>query len=622
MSKPWSNLASVVYARTYSRRDHGRSERWTETYERFIAGNVRGHNVSEQEIERLRYYAGERKAGPAGRGMWFSGAPSHERIGGAALCNCWGLVCDDWQNYVIAQDLLMLGGGVGMSVERQFVDKLPRIKKGVTIVHQATRDADFIVPDSREGWNELLRRVLEAFFVTGRGFTWSTVVLRGSGEPIRGFGGTASGPPPLIRFVDKLTALLVFREGRAVRPIDAADILCLIAEMVVAGNVRRSALIIMGDAWDKEFLKAKRWDLGIIPSQRSAANFSVIADDVDDLHPLFWETYQHGEAFGIVNRTNIQRYGRMGEKKKDTAVILNPCGEACLENGEPCNLQEISLPNLTGVDEFLEASRLMHRWGKRVTMERYHHEMTQEVVTRNRRVGTGLTGCLEAPDLFRADVLDRGYAVIQAENLAYSQEKGINPSIRTTLIKPSGTRSKVDDVHGEGIHAGWARYSIQRIRFASGDALVAKLRAAGHPMEPVQRLDGTLDHGTQVVDFYRHAPPGLPTVDEGFDTWQQLDALMLAQKHWADQAVSVTVYYRREEIPQIQAWLRLNLSKLKAISFLSWSEHGFKQAPKEAISKEQYEALSAKIVPIEIDEDAGGAMLDGLECQGGVCPVR
>jgi ribonucleotide reductase alpha subunit len=509
-----------------------------------------------------------------------------------------------------------------MSVEHRFVSKLPRVRKGVEIVHRATKDANFIIPDSREGWCELTRRVLESFFETGKGFTYSTVCVRGAGEPIVGFGGTASGPQPLVSFVEKLASILRAREGRNIRPIDASDMLCSIAEMVVAGNVRRSALIILGDPWDKEYLKAKRWDLGAIPTQRSNANFSVVIDDVDDLHPLFWQTYEQGEPFGLVNRSNIQRFARMGERKKDTAMGVNPCAEATLEAHEPCNLQEIPLPNLASVEEFEEVARLMHRYGKRVTMAHYHHPEIQEVIDRNRRVGTGITGCLEAPQFFNPAVLDRVYAAIQQENVSYSKEKGINESIRTTVIKPSGTMSKVFDVRGEGVHCGFSRYMIQRVRFAATDPLIPKLRAAGHHIEPSIRFDGTLDHGTLVCDFYLETPASLPCADEGFDTWQQLDTLLMAQKHWADQAVSVTVYYRKEEIAQIKAWLALHLKKLKTISFLCHNDHGFKQAPKEAITAEQYEQLSSKVKPIDVNDVGDGQDLDSLECAGGACPIK
>lgn len=622
MNKQWSNLASVVYRRTYARKDNGTLENWNQTVERVIAGNVRGKNVPEQEVQELLRLAKERKAGPAGRGYWFSGAPSHAQIGGAALNNCWFFTSEDWENFVIAQDLLMLGGGVGLSVEHQFTSRLPKVRKDVLIVHKPTKDADFIVPDSREGWCELTRRCLESFFVTGRSFTYSTVCVRGYGEKIVGFGGVASGPLPMISFIENLSNILIPRAGKHVRPMDAADIITAIGEMVVAGNVRRSAIIILGDGWDKEYLKAKRWDLGDIPTHRACANYSVICDDTEDLHPLFWKTYEQGEPFGIVNRKNMQKYGRMGELKADSAIGVNPCAEATLESGEPCNLTEMALPNIEGEDEFIAASRLMQRYAKRVTLEHYHHKVSSDVIKRNRRTGNGITGCL-ASTLFTPATLDRAYAAIQDEDEKYSRELGISKSKRTTVVKPSGTMSKVLDCMGyEGIHAAYSRFFIQRVRFAANDALVPKLRAAGHFIEPSKKFGGGIDPQTLVADFYIATPSDRPVADEDWDTWKQLDVLKMAQKHWADQAVSVTVYYRREDIPQLKTWLSGNLQHLKSISFLCHSDHGFLQAPKEAITEAQYSKLSDKIKPIDVDAIGEGAMLEGVECEGGVCPVR
>jgi hypothetical protein len=620
--KEFSNLAAIVTRRTYSRKDSGTLENWPQIIERSVMGNVRGHNVPEQEIKDLLRLGNERKGISAGRGLWFSGSPVHEFLGGVALCNCWYLNSMYWENFVRAQDLLMLGGGVGMSVEHRFTSKLPKVRKDVSIISKPTKDADFIIPDSREGWCRLTYRILKSYFVTGKSFSYSTYCLRGSGEPIKGFGGLASGPMPLIQFATNLSTILNARAGNHIRPIDAADIITCTGEMVISGNVRRSAIIILGDCWDKEYLKAKRWDLGLLPSYRACANYSVVCDDYEDLHPLYWKTFEQGEAFGIVNRKAIQKFGRMGELKKDTAEGVNPCGEATLEPNEPCNLQEIALPNLESQEEFFLAARLMHRYGKRVTLERYHHEEIQEVINRNRRIGTGITGCLASP-LFVPDVLDRAFEIIQKENIAYSKELGIPESIRTTVIKPSGTVSKVLDMEGyEGIHAAYSRYIIQRVRFAANDSLIPLLRSAGHYMEPVKKLDGTLDHGTLVVDFYVQAPKGCPVADEDWDTWKQLDTYKLAQKHWSDQSVSVSVYYKKDEIGKIKDWVRDNLKEIKSISFLCHNDHGFVQAPKEKITQEEYERLSEKIKPVDVDRiEAGKEILD-LECEGGICPVK
>ena len=618
--KEWSNLAKVVYKRTYARHDKGPLENWEDTVKRIIDGNTKIIQVSQKEKDRLFYYISNRKAMPAGRGLWFSGSPAHDTLHGAGLVNCWAFTGDDWKNLVMAQDLLMLGGGVGLSIEHKYVSKLPKVKRNVKIEHLNTKDADFIVPDSRQGWCRLTNKILTSFFESGESFTFSTICVRGAGEEIKGFGGKSSGPRPLVDFASKICSILANREGTHLRTIDLMDLLCSIGELVVSGNVRRSALLILGDPWDKDYLKSKRWDLGVIPTQRAMANLSVNCSDIDDLHPLFWKTYEHGEPFGIVNIKNIQKYARMGELKKDTAQCVNPCSEATLEDGEPCNLTEIFLPNLDSEDEFLEAAKLMHRWSKRVTCEEYHHPKNDEVIKRNRRVGTGITGCLQS-ELFKPEILDRAYSAIQDENKKYSKELGIPESIRTTVIKPSGTVSLLGDCT-PGIHPSFSKYYIRRVRFSSNDNLVPLLKNAGHKIEPVQRFDGTIDNNTLVVDFYCETPEGTPVANENWDTWKQLEILKMAQKHWADQAVSVTVYYKREDIPKLKLWLEENLKEIKTISFLCHNDHGFKQAPIEALTKEEFETLSKNIKPLNVETINNGFELDSLECASGACPIK
>lgn len=628
----WSNLAKIIYKRTYSRKnEEGTSESWNQTVERAIRGNINivdSQYIEDDEPNQLEYLLSNRKAGPAGRGWWFSGAPAQNRIGGKALCNCWFLQADDPFNYVRAQDLLMLGGGVGLSVEHRFVTKMPHVIPGVKIVHQDTKDADFIVPDSREGWNALLSNIIESYFISGKSFSYSTILVRGKDEPIRGFGGSSSGPGPLNNCINNLTNIISNRSGRHLRPVDAADILCAIADMVVAGNVRRSALIILGDPWDKEFLRCKRFDLGNVPSYRARANFSVVTDDVDDLHPSFWKTYEHGEPFGIVNRRTIQRFGRLGEERLDTATGLNPCAEATLEDAEPCNLQEIWLPRIKDLEELKLASRLMHRWGKRVTCISYNDKKIQEVVERNRRVGTGITGCLQS-NLFDPNSLNCAYKIIEQENKEYSKMLGIRKSIRTTVVKPSGTLSLVGDVT-PGIHPSYSKFYIRRVRFNSTDTLLPLLREAGHHIEPEKRFDGSLNHDTQVVSFPVETPDGVPCADSGWSLEDQLNTLLFAQKYWSDQAVSCTIYYSKNDIPFIKGWLSKHIKDIKSISFLLHSDHGFEQAPLEAVDEKMYNRISNKITPlVNLDREeisgygiSSDEISDQLECEGGVCPVK
>lgn len=624
----WDNLSKIVYKRTYARNilDSNnnviRKENWYDTVLRVVYGNVKNfrHLVSDQEIYDLIHYISLLKSTPAGRSLWFSGTDSHDRLQGAGLVNCWFFAIDTIEVIPYLTDLLMLGGGVGFSVEKEFVSKLPKVKSNVIIKHINSKDADFIVPDKREGWVELIRRVLESYFITGKGFTYSTICIRGKGEIIKGFGGTSSGALPLIKSVENISKILNHIEGKKPRPIDMVDVICSIAEMVVAGNVRRSSLLALGDAWDKEFLTAKRWDLYTIPSYRAMANFSVVASEYDDLHPLFWKTYEQGEPFGIVNRENIQKYGRIGELKKDNAIGVNPCAEITLENGEPCNLVEHFLPRYNDIKDLEKGVRLLHRFAKRVAMHNYHIEMCDKVVKKNMRVGHGLTGVLES-NFFNEKDLDYLYKALLDEDEKVSMEYNVPKSVKLTTIKPSGTLSLLGDV-SPGIHPYYSKYYIRRVRFSSSDPLVEKLIKAGHHVEPQILLDGSIDNNTIVVDFYKKAPDGVPTADS-FSMLDQLEVLKKAQKYWSDNSVSVTVYYRENELETLKEWVRDNLKEIKTVSFLKFFGHGFKQAPLEAITKEEYESKIKNIKPLDLEEiDENYDLIDSFECEGGSCPIK
>ena len=196
----------------------------------------------------------------------------------------------------------------------------------------------------------------------------------------------------------------------------------------------------------------------------------------------------------------------------------------------------------------------------------------------------------------------------------------IPESIRTTTIKPSGTLSLLGDCT-PGIHPDFGEYYIRRVRFSANDALIPVLKKAGHHIEPAIGFDGTLDHETLVVDFYCKSTAGTPVVGKDWNTWQQLETLKIAQKHWSDNSVSVTVYYKKEEIPRLKQWLTDNLSELKSISFLCHNDHGFKQAPIEAITEKEFELFNKKIQEIR-DEDISEGTLDSQECAGGSCPIK
>jgi hypothetical protein len=216
-------------------------------------------------------------------------------------------------------DMLALGSGVGYNIQRKNIEKLPAVRswfKTPTRVDDA--GADFIIPDSREGWVKFLGKVLKAAFLSETPdhgtFTYSTQLIRGRGAAIKGFGGEASGPEHLVWGIEKISEILISRQGRKIRPIDALDILNIIGFIIVAGNVRRSAAIAIGDPDDVEYLLAKRWDMGDIPSWRSMSNNSVVCDSIDELHEYFWQGYEgKGEAYGLINLRLARRCGRLGE---------------------------------------------------------------------------------------------------------------------------------------------------------------------------------------------------------------------------------------------------------------------------------------------------------------------
>lgn len=332
---PWGPLGYLTYKRTYSRRrnDLGRTEEWGETVERCLQGLLDyGMAVTEDELVRMGEHFHQLRIMPAGRGLWQLGTSTVEKLGGASVQNCWHCPMNSLDSFVFLFDQLMLGGGVGFNVLASDVYKLPGVKGGVTVTRADRDDADFIVPDSREGWVRLLREVLDAFFVTGKSLTFSCQCIRSKGAPISGFGGVASGPEELARGMVQIAEVLSKRANKHLRPIDVLDICNIIGSVVVSGNVRRSAQIAVGHYDDRDFLNAKRWDLGNIPNWRAMSNNTVMARQTTGLPQEFWDGYEgNGEPYGLFNLDLSRRVGRLvdGDKYSDPDVTgTNPCQPA------------------------------------------------------------------------------------------------------------------------------------------------------------------------------------------------------------------------------------------------------------------------------------------------------
>jgi adenosylcobalamin-dependent ribonucleoside-triphosphate reductase len=630
---PWSSVGYLTFKRTYARRlfendPESSTEEFTDTVDRVVraANDQLKCDFGVSESERLRRYLLELKGTVAGRFLWQLGTKTVDTLGLSSLQNCAFVVVDTpVRPFTWAMDMLMLGSGVGYNIQRKNVDKLPAVNAEFKAPkRQDSADADFVVPDTREGWVALLAKTLKAAFLSDKDnphFTYSTQLIRSKGAPIKGFGGTASGPEDLCKGIAQISAVLEKRAGKKIRPIDALDIMNIIGAIVVAGNVRRSAQIAIGDPDDVEYLLAKRWDMGNIPSWRAMSNNSVVCDRISDLHEYFWDGYTgKGEPYGLINLKLSRQMGRLGETQYPDPEVqgYNPCAEQSLASYETCCLAEVYLPNISSKEELLDVVKLLYRVNKHSLMLRSHHKETEAIVHKNLRMGIGMTGILQATAEQRS-WLDETYKALREYDKEYSAARGWPISVKLTTVKPSGTLSLLPGVT-PGIHPAYAQYMIRRIRIAAGHPLIQVCRDHGYPVEYQRNFDGTEDYGTVVVSFPFAYPEGT-VLAKDMSAVDQLKMVKEMQSVWSDNSVSCTVYYRKEELPEIQTYLAKNYAKgHKSLSFLLHSEHGFDQAPYEEISKEQYDALVAST---RLISSIGSAEFDGGdECATGACPIK
>jgi ribonucleoside-triphosphate reductase (thioredoxin) len=627
---PWGPTGYVTYKRTYARKlneeeSSGVTEEFPQTISRVLNAcqTQLGCNFSEDELKELRMLLLSLKGSVAGRFLWQLGTHTVDKLGLMSLQNCALTVINDPVDpFIWAFDALMLGAGVGYNLQKEHVHEIPRVKYKVTLVRKDTKDADFIVPDTREGWIELLRKVLKYHFVSGFSFSYSTICIRGKGSPIKGFGGTASGPEELCEGIEQINEILNNRVGKKLRPIDVLDIMNIIGAIVVAGNVRRSAQIAIGDADDLQFLNAKRWDKGKVPNWRAMSNNSVVCNDINYLPEQFWNGYDgKGEPYGLINLKLARQCGRLGETQYPDPDVqgFNPCGEQSLNNYETCCLSEVFLPNISSYEELCKLLRYLYIINKHSLRLKCHQEKTNDIVHKNMRMGIGVTGYLQATELQKSWLSD-AYSFLRKLDAEYSALKGWPQSIKLTTCKPSGTMALLPGVT-PGVHPGFSHYFIRRIRMASNQPIVDICRSNGYPVEYQKNFDGSTDRNTVVVSF-PSSYPETTVVAKDLTAVQQLEYVRRLQTEWSDNAVSCTVYYKKEELPAIKAWLLEHYNtSIKSVSFLLHSDHGFAQAPYEEISKEQFIALSKKVKPLS-SISFTTEELDDSACETGHCPIR
>jgi len=646
----FNGLGMLTYMRTYSRlKPDGTKEEWYETVRRVVEGcyslqkdhidhNELGWNQKKAQRSAQEMY--DRiftiKFLPPGRMLWALGTEIvHQRKIGQALFNCAFVSTDNMAKslkestkpFLFTMDMSMTGVGLGFDLKGA----------GEVVVNKPLKSDNieiFVVPDSREGWVESLDKLLSSYFSKHFGSSLPVVKfdyseIRPEGVSIKGFGGTSSGAGPLIKLHQQATEILNKLNGKPISLTAIADIMNMIGQCVVAGNVRRSALICIGPDNNEEYRKIKDYSWNSETQQyegsmayRSSwgwtSNNSVFVDNNSDFIELGKQTAINGEP-GYVFLDNMRAYSRMCDPAdyKDRKVQgTNPCGEISISSQELCNLQECFISRADSKEDFLRTLKFAYLLGKSVTLVNTSWPETNRVQKKNRRIGTSVSGVTNFLDKHSLETLrvwlDTGYKEIAKWDDKYSAWLGIPKSIKTTALKPSGSVSLLAGVN-PGCHFAEFEYYIRRIRIAKNSELLPAIKKAGLHVE----LD-VVDDSSMVVEFPIHnTGKNISQVS----IWEQTSLAVFLQKWWTDNQVSFTGVFKPEEASQIPIILDYFKYDLKSISFLPKIELGaYAQMPYEAITKERYEKLQKGIKPI-VFKGLGEDSSAPLYCDGDRCVI-
>lgn len=638
-----NSIGEITFIRTYSRlKSDGSKERWYEVCNRVINGI---YSIQKNWAKQHRLPWNDNKAQtsakeafdrmfnlkwtPPGRGLWLMGTEVvMERNLGAGLQNC-GFVStfdmtkkDPGEPFAWAMDALMCGIGVGFDVrgsEKEFVVQDPKL--GVVI---------YTIPDSREGWAESVRILVNSYLVPGESpvrFDYS--LIRPYGSPIKGFGGTASGPDPLRRIHNQIATIFDARIGEKVDSRLICDLMNLIGTCVVAGNVRRSAELALGSSDDKVFMNLKNSE--VFPERNSydpenpgwgwMSNNSVSVKVGDDYSELFDLIRSNGEP-GLVWLDTTRNYGRLvdGPDGKDWRVAgFNPCAEQPLESKELCTLVEVHMNNHDSIEDFQRTLKFAYLYGKTITLANTHWPETNAVMQRNRRIGTSLTGVAQFADKNGLPVVKEwmktGYDTIKAYDKTYSEWLCIRESIRTTTVKPSGTVSILSG-HSPGVH--WTpggKFFLRAIRFGNDDKLLPQFVDAGYRCEP-----DVVSANTTVVYFPIES--NHLRSEKEVSIFEKINLAAFAQRYWSDNGVSCTVSFNAEtESGLLSNAMHMFDGQLKAVSFLPMGNKTYPQMPYTQITVEEYTEYGKQLGLVDLgiiygdgDRALGERFCDGDQC--------
>jgi len=631
----WGPLGYITYKRTYARPVPGqnRTEEWWETLQRVVEGTytiqrryceglklpwngVKAQH-SAQEMFRLMW---EMKFLPPGRGLWMMGTDFVEKRGGAALNNCSfvstkNLHIEYSEPFCFLMDMSMLGVGVGSDTKGAESIKIREPRVG---------SYTFVVEDTREGWVELVRTYIDAYF--GRGALPAEVdysKVRPYGTPIKSFGGTASGPAPLQQLAETdIPAILDPLIDELITSEAIVDLFNAIGRCVVSGNVRRSAEIMIGNPEDNSFLELKdpKKNKKKLEDWRWASNNSLFAEIGMDYSVVAELTAKNGEP-GYLWLDTARNYGRLKDppdpEKDGLAAGCNPCSEQTLESYELCCLVETFPARHQNFEEYQRTLKFAYLYAKTVTLVPTHNARTNAVMLRNRRIGTSQSGIAQSFRKFgirgHYQICDEGYRYLRNLDRKYSKWLCIPESIKITSVKPSGTVSLLPGAT-PGVHFPYAEYYWRTIRMDAGSQLVEALEKAGY------RIEEGEGHNTVIVYF--------PVKEDNFyksrselSIWEQLEIVAQMQYWWADNQVSVTITFKPEEAEQIKQALELYETRLKSVSFLPLVEHGYKHAPYQPMTQEEYEKAVKKLKPVKLKKVSETSGFEHKYCDSERCEL-
>ena len=616
-----NSLGEITFIRTYSRvKEDGTKERWYEVCKRVIEGmySVQKNHAKENRLpwndnkaQKSAQEAFQRmfelKWTPPGRGMWAFGTPmTMEKRNSASLQNCAMVSTRDIDRndpgalFAWVMDALMLGIGVGFDTLGQ--------DKQMPIFAPTEPVSIYEIPDTREGWVESVRLLINSFLRQNQPIQeFNYDLIRPLGAPIKGFGGVASGPQPLIDLHNQIRKVIGSRAGEVLDSRAIVDIVNLIGTCVVSGNVRRSATLALGTPQDGSFINLKNPE--VFPERNSydpknpgwawMSNNSIAAEVGTKYEDYVDLIADNGEP-GFIWLDVARNYGRLADAPdyKDTRIMgFNPCAEQPLESYELCTLVEVHLNRHESKEDFLKTLKFAYLYGKTVTLMPTHWPVTNGIMQRNRRIGTSLTGIAAFADQHglptTREWMDEGYSTIRKYDHQYSEWLCVRESVRVTTVKPSGSVSLLSGAT-PGVHWGpGGEFYLRAIRFGNQDPMLHLFKAAGYKIE-----DDLVSANTSVVYF--PVASGHKRSEKQVSLFEKIGLAATAQKYWSDNGVSVTLSFDKETEKQFVApALNLYEGELKAVSFLPMGNKTYPQQPYTEISREEYNAYVGTIGKID-----------------------